>query len=227
MSGLLLSGKPAFMKFRHAAALALVAWYVLTPALSWAEGHTVASKTFTAPDGAFSFRYWDQLVRCKPPNRGDVWEPADICSAYHPVCDGSLVYEQYGVACFAYPRNKFTNTPAFEAATFSVEILDTKKTDKSCLTFDPDFEERTGTKKINGVLFTVFGFVEGGMNQSVDGTAYRAFYKGKCYQLGVNFATFNDDPEDYDPPIRSLTERDVNEVNSKLEQALKSFKFLK
>ena len=205
--------------------LALVGWYVLSPSLSWAQSHTEQLKTFTAPDGAFSFRYWDQLVRCKPPDDGYVWEPAGICSAYHPVCDGLLENEHYGVACFAYPRNKFTNTPAFEAATFSVEIRDSKKTEKSCLTLDPDSEERTGTKKVNGVSFSVFGFGEGGMNQGVDGTAYRTFYKGKCYQLGLNFATSN--PEVYDPPIRSLTKRDVNEVNSKLDQALKSFRFLK
>ena len=211
------------MKLRYAIALALVAGVCIAPPPLSAESGT---KAFTAPDGSFSFRYWNQLVQCKPPNGGYVWEPADICSAYHPVCDGLLVNEQYGVACFAYPRNKFTNTPTFEAATFSVEILDSKKTEKSCLTLEPDLEERTGTKKINGVLFTVFDFGEGGMNQGVGGTGYRAFYKGKCYPLGINFATSND-PEDYDPPIRSLTKRDVNEVNSKLEQALKSFKFLK
>ena len=209
------------MKTRHLAALILLGLCLLPSSISRAQSVT---RTFTAPDGSFSFRYWNQLVQCKPPQEGNVWEPADVCAAYIPVCDGLL--DGHGIACFAYPRNKFTNTPAFEAATFSVETLDSRKTEKTCVVGEPVAgDEKTGTIAINGVGFTFSDFGDGGMNQGTTGRAYRTFHGGKCYQLGTNFATSN--AEVYDPPIRSLTERDINEVNSKLEQALKSFRFLK
>ena len=142
--------------------------------------------------------------------------------AYHPVCDELFRTpgSQTAVACFAYPRNSFTNTPVFEAATFSVEIVDHRATRKSCLTADPDVdEERSETTTINGVSFAVFRFEEGGMNQSVEGHAYRAFRNGKCYQLGINQASAVFDP--------SVREPDWNQVKHTLEQALKSFRFLK
>jgi hypothetical protein len=216
---------PFLMTPRHAAMLALVGWYVLSPPRSWAQNHTEALKTFTAPDGAFNVRYWDQLVRCKPNG-----EPANICSAYHAVCDGLLVGEQYGVAvaCFAYPRNKFTNTPAFEAATFSVEVLDAHATAKICLA-GPEEEgldvDKHGTTRIHGVSFAAFEFGEGGMNQGVDVELYRTFHNGKCYQLGINRA--GADPTVFDPPVRDLSDADEREVNGTLKQALKSFQFLK
>lgn len=62
------------------------------------------------------------------------------------------------------------------------------------------------------------------MNQSVEGHAYRTFRNGKCYQLGVYFATFND-MRDYEPPAPDLTEHAIKEINATLEQALKSFRF--
>jgi hypothetical protein len=63
------------------------------------------------------------------------------------------------------------------------------------------------------------------MNQSTVGDVYRTFHKGKCYQLGVNVATANVDTDD--PPQRELTDADLREVNGTLEQARKSFRFLK
>lgn len=100
------------------------------------------TKTFNDPDGAFSF-HADSLIHCEQRKQGDdegyYWSPEN-CSASHPVCDDLLGTQgpQTSIACFAYPRNSFTNTPAFEAATFSVEIVDHKATERSYLTADPD-----------------------------------------------------------------------------------------
>lgn len=214
------------MKPRYAAALALVGWYVLSPSLSPAQSHTDL-KTFTAPDGSFSFRYWDHLIRCKwvP----EAWVP-DGCSGYVPTCDGLADpgHGQTSIACFAYPKNKFTDTPAFEAATFSVEVVDEHTTAKSCLAGPEggglDVDKR-GTTRIHGVSFEVFEFGAGASNQGTDVEAYRTFHKGKCYQLGINRASAN--PTVFDPPVRDLSEADEREVNGTLEQARKSFRFLK
>jgi hypothetical protein len=213
------------MKPRRAAMLTLAGWVLLGASFCWAQS---ATKTFTAPDGAFTFRYWENLVHCKHLETGsNAWDPGDICMAYIPVCDDLIGREhQTSIACFAYPRNNFTNTPAFEAATFSVEIVNDEKTEKGCRAARPDSTEKpAGTTAINGVSFAVIEFGDSAMNQWMGGHAYRTFHSGKCYQLGVNFAESN--PVDYDPPIRSLTDKDENEINGRLDQTRKSFRFLK
>ncbi len=210
------------MKLRQAAALALTGWYLLSPPLSWAQSLT---RVFTDPDGAFSFRYPDRLIRCKKSPQGDyVWDPAGNCSAYAPTCDDLAGNGQTSIACFAYPRNKFTDTPAFEAATFSVEVVHGCTTAKSCLT-GPAEADKHGTTRIDGVPFAVFGIGDGGMNQEVDGDLYRTFHKGKCYQLGINLGTA--DAGTFDPPARAFTDADRHEVTGTLEQARQSFRFLK
>lgn len=203
------------MKPCYPAVLALLGWYLICPPLSSAQSNT---KTFTDPDGAFSFRYWDNLIRC----------PADECNAYHPTCDEILApensQEQTSVVCLAYPKNKFTDTPAYESATFSVEIVNHKATKASCLA-PPEGAYQPGTTKINGISFKTFEIGDAGMNQGVDVRAYRTFYNGKCYQLGVNVATAIG--EVFDPPVRNLTDTDLREINGKLDQPLRSFRFLK
>ncbi len=198
---------------------------------SWAQSHTEDLKTFTAPDGAFSFNYSDQLIRCvKDPRGSYVWSPAENCNAHAPVCDDTAHWASAGqtsIACFAYPKNKFTDTPAFEAATFSVEVVDDRKTAKSCLAGPEGVEDvdKHGIAKIDGVSFSVFEIGEGGMNQSTEGDVYRTFHDGKCYQLGINRGTAQADV--FDPPVRELSDADWHEVNGTLEQARKSFRFLK
>jgi len=177
------------MKLRHAAALALVLGSLLAPP-AFAQSDT---KTFTAPDGSFSFRYWNGLVHCQPPkDGGEVWEPHDVCAAYNPVCDQEIVgtageapwNELHAVACFAYPKNEFTDTPVFEAATFSVEVLGINKTVKSCLTPDNPGLQHTGTTMINGIVFTTFDFYSTGMNQGIAGTCIARSTKGSVTNWG-------------------------------------------
>jgi hypothetical protein len=187
-------------------------------------------ETFTAPDGTFTFRYSNLLIHCqqKAQGTGDgyYWTPTDTCAAYHPVCDGEAGQDSTAVACFAYPRNKFTNTGAFDAATFSVEIVNLVVTEKGCLSGPADqiFVPRRHLT-IHGVSFAVFEFGEAGMNQSVSGHVYRTFHLGKCYQMGINVATAS--AQFFDPPERDLTKADWAEVNGRLERARDSFRFTK
>ncbi len=203
--------------------LLLLTTYATT---SWAQSSQESLKTFTAPDGAFSLRYSSQLIVCqqKPAGSGS-WSPAENCAAYHPVCDGEASEDSTAIACFAYPRNQFTNTGAFEAATFSVEILNANVTAKACLAGPADqIFQRRPPLKINGVTFSAFEFGEGGMNQSVGGTLYRTFHRGKCYQLGINVAMASAGV--FDPPERELSKSDLHEVNGELERVRDSFRFL-
>lgn len=224
------------MKPRLAATLAFVICGLTAPSFSSAQTQSEQLKTFTAPDGAFTFRYWDQLVHCEQKKQGSgegyYWTPDRVCAAYHPVCDDvvdSMIPNpghQTSIACFGYPRNEVTDTPAFEAATFSVEVIDHGVTRDECLGVPGErIVKPTGIILINGVSFIGFEFVEGGMNQMVRGRAYRTFRNGTCYQLGVNLATAFG--EVFEPPARELSKKDLDEINGKLEQPLKSFRFLK
>jgi hypothetical protein len=215
------------MKPHHAAALAFVGWCLIAPLPTWAQSET---KKFTAPDRSLSFNYWEDLIDCEHKKqrvggRGYYWP--NECGAYHPVCD-SLTDEEHqtSIACFAYPRNEFTNTKAFEAATFSVETLGSRTSERKCLAEDPgNGEEITGTTTINGISFTKFEFGDAGSSQYTSVVAYRTFHKGKCYQLGVDFAIAA--AWAFDPPERELSDKDKREINGRLNQALKSFRFLK
>lgn len=208
-------------------ALALVGWYLLASLPSSAQGVT---KTFTAPNGAFSFNYWEGLIHCERKNQGvgDWYRVDEMCGSYQGVCDDLIGSEelQISIACFAYPRNQFTNTQAFEAATFSIETLDDRKTEKTCLVTEPvEGDEKTGTIRINGSVFTFSDFGAGGGNSGTVGRVYRTFHGGKCYQLGINEGTAQS--QVFDPPASPLSDSDEKEINGRLEQALKSFKFLK
>jgi hypothetical protein len=207
------------VKLRHAAALALVGWFLLSPPLSRAQSDT---KTFTDPEGAFSFRYSDDLVDCTPPQKPSD-NPRD-CSSYNPVCDyiaWPTTDHPGSVACFAYPKDKIANVATFEAATFSVEVLN--ETEKSCL--DPHDFSKHGTTRVHGLSFAVFGESSAGSNQYVDADLYRTFHKGKCYQLGIDIAGVNGGI--FDPPVKDLSKADLHDVNRQLEKARKSFRFLK
>jgi hypothetical protein len=199
----------------------LAALFLFAPAL-WAQPDS--STTFTSPDGAFTFRHSNELIRCE--KNGSSWHPPESCVAYLPVCDEDLGVNQKSIACFAYPRNRFTNTKAFAAATFSVEVLNQIATEKDCLASPSNAsKQRPNPAKIQGVSFAVFDVNDSAMNQSLNGHVYRTFHQGKCYQLGINVATAN--PDVFNPPARILTNDDLQEINRLLEQARDSFQFLK
>ena len=130
------------------------------------------------------------------------------------------------IACFAYPRDKYTNTSSFEAATFSVEIINHIATVKDCVSAPPDevFRRRDAEVILHGIKFAVFEFGEAGMSQAVSGDVYRVFHGGRCYQLGVNVATAN--AQTFDPPAKEFARQDRRAVRSPLDAARASFRFL-
>ncbi len=203
---------------------------IVCVAILRAQNNAEPLATFTAPDGAFSFHHSGELMRCQKTEPADggaqSWKPAENCVAYFPVCDGDVGPGQKSIACFAYPRNKFTNTKAFAAATFSVEAMNQIATEKACLA-GPSAASNQPPRAttIGGVSFAVFEFSDAGMNQSVNGHVYRTFHRGMCYQLGINVATTN--AQVFDPPARALAKEDLQEINNRLEQARDSFRFLK
>lgn len=207
------------------------------PAALWAqstaEKHTLptrpALKTFTSPDGAFRFKYPELLIHCeqRPHQSGDGSWVQDACTGYGGVCDDLADLNHRTLVCFAYPRDKYTNTPAFQAAAFAVGVTDQVQTEKECLAGSRNWNVDRIEKPviIGGVLFNVFETSDAGMNQGIDATIYRAFHAGKCYQLSIAMAQGNE--KVFDPPVRELSEQDGKEVNRRLEQARESFRFLK
>jgi hypothetical protein len=145
-------------------AVVLSGLLVAVPYHSCSEAQQAADslRTFTAPDGTFSFRYSSELTdySSKPSEA----QP-DNCMAYFPMCSGE-VKDAAVIACFAYPRNKYTNTGAFEAATFSVSVSEAEA-EKECRELSgEDHRPRKTAESTQGVSFSVFEGDEGRMNQS-------------------------------------------------------------
>jgi hypothetical protein len=105
-------------------------------------------------------------------------------------------------------------------------VVDDRTTAKSCLA-GPEDEvlDKVSATRIDGVSFAVFEFGDPGSSQNVEVELYRTFHNGECYQLGINRASAN--AKVFDPPVRVLSDADEREVNGTLEQARKSFRFLK
>ncbi|HET9408524.1 MAG TPA: hypothetical protein VFO39_14880 [Candidatus Sulfotelmatobacter sp.] len=192
-----------------------------------AERH--ALKAFVSPDGTFSFNYPDLLNRCEQKlqrtGEGYYWTP-DTCAGFSGVCDVALDPNYVTLACFAYPRNEFTDTPAFEAAAFSVSIIE-KLSEKECLEGSRNWTivRRAKTATIQGRQFKLFETEGAATSHGMRTEVYRTVHDGRCYQLATAVAVTN--PDVFDPPARKLTELDRNEVNGRLKQALESFRFLR
>jgi hypothetical protein len=105
----------------------------------WAIGGSAQQslKTFTSANGLFRFQYSDILVNCMPQqtpsgaiksgisegSQPEVSSSADSCMSQGSIC-GGMGREESTAACFAYPKERFKDKPAFVAAAFYVsEIL--------------------------------------------------------------------------------------------------------
>jgi hypothetical protein len=131
------------------------------------------------------------------------------------------------LVCLAYPRNKYTDTPAFEAAAFSVGVVGKIANEADCRAGSANWnvEEKGKAVTIGGATFHVFRTSSAGMSQGFDQLIYRTFHTGKCYQLAIATAVAN--AKVFDPPAREMTQLDWNQVNHTLEQVRDSFAFLK
>jgi hypothetical protein len=131
--------------------------------------------------------------------------------------------------CFAYPATEFKDYPTFEAATFSVAMIETARTERQCFSELLDEAiDKPGTAKfarISGVRFRVFQTFGAAMNQGVKGHLYRRYHRGSCYQLAINIETASAGV--FDPGVKELSQKDWAEVNGRLEECLQSFRFLK
>jgi len=186
--------------------------------------------TFTSSDGAFQFQYPKLLIQCeqRPQGSGNGYYWAqELCSGRDGVCDDAADVNHTTLVCFAYPRNKYTNTPAFQAAAFAVGVTGQVRAEKDCLAGSPNWNVDRIEKPamIGGVIFHVFVTSDAGMNQGMDATLYRTFHAGKCYQLSIAMAESN--AKVFDPPVRELSVQDTKEVNRSLQRARDSFRFLK
>ena len=187
-------------------------------------------RTFNSSDGVFQFKYSDALVPCtaKEVPGGRMFYPTDSCTAYFPVC--GLEASRNTLACFAFKRAKFKDYRDFEAGTFVVAEVEQATTENQCLSVFPDWEVGSRgngqAKRINGVTFTKFDNSEGLMSQSMNVDMYRSFHKNTCYELSVNIATIDSDPELHGT-TNQFSKKDWNEVHERLEQPLNSFRFRK
>jgi hypothetical protein len=202
--------------------LLLIIFLIALPALAQDATSTASQlKTFTSPDGTFQFTYPDILIRCElRPEAGGAhaWVQQE-CVSYHPVC-GNGVDPDDPIVCLAYPRDRYTNTEAFEAAAFSVS--ETTISEKECLS---DEVRKGKIVVVNGAKFYFNEDSDAGMNQAGHSKDYVTFHNGRCVVIATAVATAN--PGVFDPPAKAMTEQDWAEVYGKLNQARDSFRFLK
>ena len=199
-------------------------------AASWAQStpekrpvpSQAALKAFTSPNGAFQFSYPAMLIFCEllqqKNSDGYYWAQPE-CSGYIPACGNPGDLDQ-PVVCLAYPRNKHSDSPTFDAATFSV--WDTTQSEKDCLA---DSDRPLPPIIIRGVRFKGGESADAAMNRSRDTKGYSAFHNGRCYGLVVTVVTTN--AGIFDSPVTEPTQQDWAEIKGRLEQARDSFEFLK
>jgi hypothetical protein len=199
--------------------------------------------TFTSADGVFQFTYSSVLVDCtkkvpsKPTSSGvpkvfagnpPALSIPDSCQSMADVCS-DLGGEVSTLACFAYPKDKFRDKPVFAAAAFFAGKVEEVTTESACLqgsqNWNPDEIESAKLIKINGVEFKVFEIGDNWAGGGQGGPVYRTFHDKKCYELGIQASV---ERAAYDPETsKEFTKQDSDEVQSRLKEALNSFKFLK
>jgi hypothetical protein len=192
-----------------------------------------ALQTFISPEGAFRFKHSKLLVRCTEQRHEEGypgwWVPAESCESYSPVCDDPGQQGSRTLVCFAYPKAKFRDYPTFGAATFSVAEIKRVVFEKECLAGSPDWViDPRGSGKtvnINLVKFKVFETDGVGTGHGIDGHVYRTYHRDTCYELSIRIAVTGSWV--FGEPVKELTQKNWNEVNSRLEEALYSFRFSK
>jgi hypothetical protein len=191
----------------------------LVPAGLLAQSST---QKFTSPDGVFSFKYSANLIHCVQQN--GIWSPAEACSAREEVCESESGLP-HTVACFAYPKNGFADKPAFSAAVFFVAEIQPSATEQPCLDGEDWLPESNESTEINGLRLKVFHTSDSWTNGSRKADIYRIFH-GKCYELGVQ--EVRETPVGLKPgTFKEFNKTDEQAVQRALNEALKSFRFLK
>jgi hypothetical protein len=186
-------------------------------------------RTFTSPDGIFQFKYSDLLVDCTsvgPQENGAGSSLPESCISQGGLC-GDASSDASTIACYAYPRDRFKDKPAFVAAAFFAAEFKAATSRKTCLEGSQWNVEGIESATINGAHFKVFHVSDNGMGNSLDEHLYRTFHQGKCYELGIQTATSTRGEDDPAGTIKEFTKKDSDEVQGRLKHAVHSFRFLK
>ena len=201
---------------RMIAVIMAVTWLTL-----WADAqHRSSSQetaTFAAPDGAFRFEYPSNFQVCTNVNL----EPCHY-AAFMPVCS------EDALVCILYPRQEFKDTN-FGAAGFEVvEVLQHGTTPDECVTPHTGHQfllsAEHPTELIGGVSF-VHGTRDGAaMGHTNDTEVYRAFHKGRCFQLSVSETETTPDTSS-GPPMKTLTPAQERKIEQVMSHILHSFRF--
>jgi len=182
---------------------------------------------FTASDGAFRFSYPKDFQVC---TQGKI----DPCNqSYIPVC------QEDAVVCVIYPAEQFKDT-SFGAASFQVREISQKgeaETPDVCATPYPRKEIGTSDwpeflistdhpQVMIGDVQFIHGIRDGvATGKSIDLDLYRAFHKGRCFELSVSQTGTN--PNMSDPPLKTLTPAQYKQLHQSMSQILHSFRFSK
>jgi len=180
------------------------------------SSQTPAQQTFKSPDDTFQFTY---------PSSYALYTGSETDRA-GPACESSA-------ACVVYPASKYAGTN-FEAAAFQEREIDDAATASACLTSpmkapngaEFDIAAKDPKRIINGVSFLHGITSEGAMGHYMDTDLYRAFHKGRCYELAISIGTRSF--ENFDPgTVKEFTTTDRQRLRGELTAILDSFKFLK
>jgi hypothetical protein len=201
----------------------LAAFLFLALSVTGSLGQTAdqAARTVTSPDGAFRFACPNNFQVC---SKGDI-DPCDQFT-YIPMCDKDAL------VCVVYPRGRFRDT-TFEGAAFGVrEILREGKppeTADECVTPYREaylISAEHPVELIGSISFLhgwdVAGPLMGNINHL---EIYRAFHKGRCFELSITEAEAK--PEMSDPPMKTLTSAQQQGLDATMSDILHSFRFTK
>ena len=172
-------------------------------------------RTFVSSEGVFRFTYPPRCVLNTDKNNAG--------ATYIPVCSE-------GSACVVLPHSAYEGTN-LEAASFQEREISDATTERACLTSPmrtediPEFSvpAKEPRRIINGVGF-LHGVSSGvAAGHSIATDLYRAFHKGRCYELSINIGLVSLGA--FDPG--TIKEFSDKRVENELTTILDSFRFLK
>ncbi len=197
---------------------------VLVALTVFADGGT---RTFTSPDGSFRFKYPASYRLYSGANiEGEVQQE----QSFIPLCNTFTVFSRSTLlACVVYPRTEYRSTN-FEGAALQVDEVAADNASQCLVPMSGDnlgFEipKQNAERVIDGVRF-VHGLHSGAATSHWIWTdLYRAFYKGKCYELAINI-TYTAFGVSAAGTARKFTPQDKQHVRRSLQRVVDSFRFL-
>ncbi|MEO8725563.1 MAG: hypothetical protein ABI383_05520 [Acidobacteriaceae bacterium] len=185
--------------------LACIATTLLAPAAS-----SQATRTYTSPDGAYSFSLPGNFPVFTNPTR---FEP----NSYLAVCP------QNAQVCVSYRKARLRKTN-FNAAAFSVTVLSPGSSEETCNASPQRNVPPQPDVRIGGVAFHHFTTGDAAMSHSLTSQIYRSFRGGRCYQLQTSImkTSFGVYPPGTKQEFTATAER---AVEKRLGNVVRSFRF--